>query len=171
MFAYGAMFMGKPHADLTPSAMRRSVNAKQLLDERHEPEFYFLAAVAVMRARQALRTRRLLGLGRERPSWGEYGAKNQLLYALRLLMDKKAGATLPKERWGPTAMRYLEGIRKVVLDQRSLQKLAGLAVGVLDEAEVGAKEGGRPLQGPLYERARREAFTSRVELLCARRRV
>lgn len=146
--AFGPRPHGITRAQLLDAAMRGA------LFRRGEPVmFYYLAALALLRLRYEY----------EMNVWKGFGAKQQALYAFRLILDRLVDKAAPY-RNSYESRGYLDAIAPIVLDAPRAVKIARAVRSVITVAEGSACDAtGNPLRGSLSRKARLEPFSVAVE--------
>ncbi len=158
MYAYSAMFHSAPHLNYRPKELLELVHKGEIFDDQHLCDFYHVSAIATWRMRQVLKYNRV-------PA-SRYGARQQFLYALRLLAERAAGRReMPPQRSGNGPQKYVNAIGKQLADQKHALALGQLAYQIIDRLDDTRvrDQNGDVIRGNLSTKAGKAGFTEAVK--------
>jgi hypothetical protein len=133
--AYAAIFLPNPEQINVQGKVPviDQISRGVIFNKAQTVEPYYLAGVMMLRAREALAR-----LPNQR-KWDRYGAKNQLLFAMRLIAARHAGlGEPPLDTAGPEFATYVSRLEAVALDPQKARAIADMAVKCVREAVGGS---------------------------------
>jgi hypothetical protein len=164
LYAFHSAYGTAPHADAGPARLLEAVHKERMFHVHQPPGFYVAGALMLSALMRELARRG------ELDGQGRWGARNQAIFAMRLLVDKAAGASAPFEQKGERGQVYLDAVLPLLLDANKARSFAQRAVSIVLEASdqaqhVDGKLKGRKLEGPLSNKASTERMTEVVREL------
>jgi hypothetical protein len=139
--AYASSILEIPHAvqRAQKSEMLERIRKGAIYSETHQPELYYIAGLLLWRARDAVET-----FGRQETklhyeTWRSYPAKQQLVYAMRLLIEPRRGSGADTAPGGagaePANGGYARNFLAALCDQKRAHQAGRRALQIIEEAE------------------------------------
>jgi hypothetical protein len=160
--SYASAFLPRPETVNTQGRkpIIDQIRKEKIFGRNQDVTPYFLAGVMVLRAREALESHP------HTKAWDRYPAKNLLLYAMRLIAQRKTDAAdAPEDLEGDAGKAYIAHVSKALLDPPLAKRIAEEAIRCIILAtsdariKLNAKNAGTAeLAGAVRERAIRAVF-------------